>query len=118
MINEISSIMEYIKSTKLKGNVEIIKDDYFVWDIGGIFLHFLIDDRETTVEYSKRKDRIFSIGHFHEDNCNVINLIQEINNENKRVHIGVFLGSSFCIEDKLKRKKKCLLFIRHYYSEL
>ena len=118
MINEVSSIIEYVKSTELKGNVEIVSDNCFMWDIGGIFLHFSIDDRETIIEYSKIKNRISYIGHFHEDNCNVINLIQDINNENKRVHICTFLGSNFCVEDKLKKKKKNFLFIRHYYSEL
>jgi len=112
-------IMEYLKSANLKGNVEIIGDDEFLWDLGGIVLRFLIDNGETTVLYSRRKSQFFDIGHFHEDNCNVISLIQDINSEYKRVHIAVlFGGSNFSIEPKTEKKKKSLLFVRHYYSEL
>ena len=115
---ELLAVIEFVKATKLKGTVEIISDYEFLWDLDGIFLRFFVDNNETTVSYSRRKSLLFEIGHFHEDNCNVINLIQDINNENKRVHICTFLGSSFCVEDKLKKKKKSFLFIRHYYSEL
>ena len=75
--------------------------------IGGVFLRFLVDNRETTVLYSRRKSKLFEIGHFHEDNCNVISLIQDINSEDKRVHIVALLGcSDFGIEHKTKKKKK------------
>ena len=117
MSNEVLSIIEYVKSTKLKGKVEIINDDQFFWDLGGIYLRFLIGDHETTVVYSKRKNQIFEIGHFHEENSDVINLIQDINCDNKRIHIVAFLGSIFRIEDKTMRKKKSWLLVRHYYSE-
>lgn len=117
MNNEVLSIIEYVKSAKLKGKVEIINSDQFIWDLGGIFLRFLIDNGETTVIYSKRKNQIFEIGHFHEDNSNVINLIQDINCDNKRIHIVAFIGSAFRIEDKTMRKKKSWLLCRHYYSE-
>lgn len=120
MSDDFLSIIEYVKSAKLKGNVEIINDDQFVWDLGGIYLRFLLDNDETTVVYSKRKSQVFEIGHFHEENCNVINLIQDLNSENKRIHIVIvsFLGSDFLIEDKTKKKKKSWLLAKHYYSEL
>ena len=116
---EILAVMEFVKATKLKGTVEITGDDEFLWDLDGIFLRFLIDDRETTVLYSHRKSHLFEIGHFHEDNCNVISLIQDINNEDKRVHIAVILGgSNFDIEYKAEKKKKSWLLVRHYYSNI
>ncbi len=118
MSDEVLSIIEYVKSAKLKGNVEIISDEQFVWDLGGLYLSFLIDNRETTVVYSKSKSQFLEIGHFHEDNSNVINLIQDINRADKRIHIAAFLGSGFCIEDKTMKKKKSWLLVRHYYSEL
>ncbi len=117
MSAEFLSIMEYVKSAKLKGNVEIINDDQFVWDLGGLYLRFLPDTAETTVVYSKRKKQGFEIGHFHEDNCDVVNLMQDINRDDKRIHIVSFLGSAFYIEDKTKKKKKSWLLVRHYYSE-
>ena len=117
--DEVLTVMEFVKSANLKGNVEIIGDNGFLWDLGGIFLRFIIDSRETTVLYSRRKSHFFEIGHFHEDNCDVISLIQDINSENKRVHISVILGgSNFSIEYKTESKKKSWLFVRHYYSEL
>ena len=113
------AVMEYVKATKLKGTAEIISDCEFLWDLGGIFLRFLIDNRETTVLYSHRKSKLLEVGHFHEDNCNVISLIQDINSEDNRVHIAVLLGgSNFRIEHKTEKKKKGWLFVRHYYSEL
>ena len=112
------AIIDYVKSAKLKGTVEIISDDHFIWDIGGLFLRFLIDDGETTVVYSKKKNQLFDIGHFHEDNCDDLNLIQNINDENNRIHITVSFVSSFCIEHKTNKKKKNWLIVRHYYSEL
>ena len=47
--DEVLAIMEFIKSANLKGNVEITGDDEFLWDLGGVFLRFLIDNGETTV---------------------------------------------------------------------
>ncbi len=117
--DEVPVIMEYVKSANLKGNVEIIGDDEFLWNLGGIFLRYLIDNVETTVLYSRGKSQFSEIGHFHEDNCNVISLIQDINSEYNRVHIATLLGGSyFGIEPKTKKKKKSWLFVRHYYSEL
>lgn len=110
MSDEIKPIIEYVKSTKLKGNVEIISDDQFIWDLGNLYLRFLLDNHETTVLYSKKKSQIFEIGHFHEDNRDTLNLIQAINSENKRVHIVSFFGSIFYVEDKIKKKKKSWLF--------
>ena len=117
--DEVLAIMEFIKSANLKGNVEITGDDEFLWDLGGIFLRFLVDNRETTVLYSRRKSKLFEIGHFHEDNCNVISLIQDINSEDKRVHIAALLGcSDFGMEHKTEKKKKSWVLVRHYYSKL
>ena len=117
--DEVLAIMEFIKSANLKGNVEITGDDEFLWDLGGIFLRFLVDNRETTVLYSRRKSKLFEIGHFHEDNCNVISLIQDINSEDKRVHIAALLGCSyFGMEHKTEKKKKSWVLVRHYYSKL
>ncbi len=110
--------MDYLKSANLKGNAEIVDDNEFLWDLGGIFLRFFINNSETTVVYSRRKSHNLGIGHFHEDSCNVISLIQDINREDKRIHItALFGGSGFAIEHKTKKKKKSWLFVRHYYSE-
>lgn len=117
--DEVLVIMEYLKSANLKGTAEIIGDDDFLWDLGGIYLRFLIDIRETTVLYSRRKSQFFEIGHFHEDNSCVTSLIQDINSEDKIVHVAVLFGvSNFSIEPKTEKKKKSWLLVRHYYSEL
>lgn len=116
--NKVLTIMEYVKTADLKGNVEIGKDE-FLWDLGGIFLRFSIDIRETTVFYSRRKSQLSGIGHFHEDNCDVISLINEINNADKIVRISVHpLGSSFCLVDKTHKKKKSWVIVRYYYSSI
>ncbi len=116
--NETFAIMEYVKSANLKGGVEIGKDE-FLWDLGGVFLRFAIDVRETTVFYSHRKNQFFNIGHFHEDNCNVIGMIKDINSEDKIVQITVHpLGINFSIVDKTDMKKRNWLIVRHYYSLL
>ena len=112
-------VMEFVKTIKFKGTVEIVSDYEFLWDLGGIFLDFYIDNNETTVLYSHRKSKWFVIGHFHEDNCNVTNLIQDINSEDKRFHVAVLLGGSyFKIEHKAQKKKKSWVLVRHYYSEI
>ena len=119
MAIKVSDIVDYVKSANLKGKVEMIGDTEILWDLEGIYLRFLIDDRETTVLYSHRKNRFFEIGHFHEDNCDVINLLQDINGKDNRVHISAFLGcSNFGLEQKTEKKKKSWLFVRHYYSNL
>ena len=115
--NEASLIVEYVKSAKLKGKMDIGKD-WFRWDLGSIYLYFGVDLRETTVEYHRRKSRINSIGHFHVDNCNVINLIKEINCEDKTIQITTSpLGSSFTLIDNKAPKKKSWFLIRRYYSD-
>jgi len=116
---EVLAVMEFVKSAKLKGKVEIISNDEFSWDLSGIFLRFLVDNGETTVLYSRRKSKLFEIGHFHEDNCNLISLLQDINSEDKRVHVATLWGCSvFRIEHKTEKKKKSWLLVRHYYSEI
>ena len=115
--NEALLIMEYVKSAKLKGKVDIGKD-WFWWDLGGIHLYFGVDFRETIVEYHRRKSRINSIGHFHMDHSDVINLIKEINSEDKTVQITASpLWSSFDIIDSTAPKKKSWFLIRRYYSD-
>ena len=117
--DQVLAIMEFVKAANLKGNVELTGEAEFLWYLGGIFLRFLVDNRETTVLYSRHKSRFFEIGHFHEDNCDVINLVQDINREDKRVHIAVLLGgSNFGVEQKTQKKKKSCVLIRHYYSDL
>ena len=117
--DEVLAIMEFIKSANLKGNIEITDDNEFLWDLSGVFLCFLVDNRETTVLYSRGKSHFFEIGHFHEVNCDVISLIQDINSEDKRIHIAVLLGgSNFSIEHKTEKQKKSWVLVRHYYSEL
>ena len=118
--DKVFEIMEYLKSANLKGNLEIIGDGEFLWTLGVIFLRFYIDNRETTVLYSRRKSLSSEIGHFHEDTCNVIDLIQDVNSEDKRVHIAVIGlgGSNFGIEQKTDKKKRSWVIVRHYYSEL
>ena len=116
--NEADAIMAYVKSASLKGSVEI-DEHSFLWDLGGVYLQFYIDAYETTVFYSYRKSRFFNRGHFHEDNCDIISLIDEINDKDKIVRITFHaLGSSFCVVDKACTKKKSRLFIRRYYSTL
>ncbi len=116
--DEVLAIMEYIKSANLKGSVEIGNNE-FLWDLGGVFLRFAIDVRETTVFYLHRKSQLLNIGHFHEDNFNVISLINEINSEDKRVQITVHpLGDSFSIINKTDKKKRSWLIVRYYYSQL
>ena len=111
------SIINYIKKTNLKGQIEIIDDGKFIWDLGEICLIFLVDDEGTTVSYSHRKSIFCEIGHSHENNDNLLSLIEDINNEKRRVHIATSLvGSRFNVEDKVKKKKKSWLLVKHYYS--
>ena len=119
MADKALEIMEYVKSADLKGKVEIIGDNAILWDLDGVCLKFYIDDRETTILYSRRKNMFFEIGHCQEDNCDVIDLMKDINSEDNIVHITAFWGSScFSVEHKTEQKKKSWLFVRHYYSRL
>lgn len=115
---EVSDIMEYVKSANLKGSLEIGENE-FLWNLGGIYLRFNLDDCETTISYSRHRNQVFDIGHFHEDNNNVIDLIKNINCEDKRVQISVYLlASNFRLVDKTDKRKRNWLIIRHYYSSL
>lgn len=115
--DEILSIIEYVKSAKLKGNIKI-EENAFIWELGDVCLHFYIDYCETTIEYFGRKNKICSVGHFHEDNSSVVELINDINCESNMVEISVsFLGSSFNLLDKTTKKKKSWFFVRRYYSK-
>ena len=115
--NAILSIMNYVQSTNLKGNVDI-KENSFWWDLGNIILHFDIDVYETPVAYFYRT-RENCLGHFHEVNARVKEFIQDINDENKIVQITTtFSGTfSFALIHKTAKKKKSRFFVRHYYSD-
>ena len=111
-----SAIMQYVKTTKLKGSVEI-KGDSFWWYLGDVILEFFIDPRETTVLYYCRKKKPHYIGHFHEDHSAIIPLIQDINSEDKMVCITVYFGGSdIKLISKDTPKKKSRYFVRRYYS--
>lgn len=72
------------------------------------------------IEYYIRKNnknKFKYIGHLHVDNEDVINMINEINREDKMVKItATFLGSAFQIVDKDTKRKKSWFLIRRYYS--
>lgn len=119
---EVFLIIRFIKSANLKGKIEIIGDTTLTWDLGGLFLQFCLDDLETTVLYSDHKGGHCELGHFHEDTCNVINLIQEINREDKRVHITTSFwvaASALKIKQRKKRKTAYLfaIIIRNYKTK-
>lgn len=111
-----ASIIDYVKSTNLKGKITF--ENYgFRWDLETISLMFISNSGEMEIDYYKRKNKLKLIGHLHVDNEDVIDVINEINREDKMIMITVtFLGSTFEIVDKdIKRKKSCFL-IRRYYS--
>ncbi|MDE6442342.1 MAG: hypothetical protein K2L12_06300 [Clostridia bacterium] len=100
----------------LKGKVDIGKDLLW-WELGNIKLNFSVDIDETLVTYYHCKRKSKYIGHMHLDNCDLINLINDINSENKMVKITVsFLGSTFDVIDKNIKKKKSWFLVRRYYS--
>ena len=111
-----ASIIDYVKSINFKGKISF--EAYgFRWDLGTLSLAFISNSGETTIEY---KHKLISLGHIHVDNEEVIDLINQINREDKMIQItascfGAF-GSSFKIVDKTAKKKKSCLFIRRYYS--
>lgn len=111
----ILSIMNYVKTAKLKGSVKI-EENQFSWYLGDIRLIFYMDLRETTVEYYRLKGKM-PIGHFHEDNSEVIKLIEDINCDGKMILItDTWLGSAIRLVDKSEKKKKSRFFVRRYYS--
>ena len=115
---KIFEIMEYVQSANLKGSVTVVGENEFLWDLGGVFLRFSVDDRETTIGYSHHKNKFTEIAHFHENTCDVIDFIRDVNREDARVHIAAFLfGGYLEIEQKSAEKKKSR-FVRHYYSEV
>lgn len=110
------SIMNYIKTIKLKGNVDI-EEDGFWWDLGNIKLYFCIDKYETILSYYYKGHKLRYLGHFHEVNSDVVNLIQDINSESRIIQItDSFFDSSFSIIDKTAERKKSRFLCRHYYS--
>lgn len=114
--DNILSIMNYIKTVKVKGNVDI-GEACFWWKLGDVELHFCIDPDETTVSYYRKGHTKTSLGHFHKDNSDVVNLIQDINSESKMIQITVsFLCSNFSIINKTAPKKKSWFLCRRYYS--
>ncbi|MGN1207746.1 MAG: hypothetical protein ACI4SP_05550 [Eubacteriales bacterium] len=114
--DDILSIMNYIKTVNLKGKVDI-EEHFFWWNLGNIELYFCIDTNETTVSYYRNGHKLHYLGHFHIDNSDVVNLIQDINSESKIIQITYsFLGSGFSVIDKTAEKKKSWFLCRRYYS--
>lgn len=116
--NQNLSIMDYVRSAKLKGEVDI-GVYWFTWDLGGVYLRFTVFDNETDVSYFGDKVGEEPIGTLHKDNAELIQFIEEINDENKMVEIvKYFFGicTSFSVVDKSCGKKKSSLFARRYYS--
>ena len=111
-----ATIIDYVKSTKLKGKVNFVNYG-FKWDLEKLSLTFIFNSGETVIDYFKDKNKLVPIGHLHIDNEDVIDMIDEINREDKMVKITVTLfGSSFQIVDKAAKRKKSWLLIRRYYS--
>ena len=110
------SIIEYVKSAKLKGTISF-KDYGFVWNLESLDLEFIFNNGEMVIAYYTGKNYSKSIGHEHVDNEDVIELIKEINREDKMVKITYFLGASmFDIVDKTEKRKKSWFLVRRYYS--
>ena len=111
-----ASIIDYVKSTNLKGKVSVVNFG-FIWDLENLSLKFIFNSGETVIDYFKGKKNLISIGQLHVDNEDVIEMINEINREDKIVKITVtLLGSSFQIVDKASKRKKSWFLIRRYYS--
>ncbi|MCH5155414.1 MAG: hypothetical protein J1F69_02305 [Clostridiales bacterium] len=111
------AIIDYVKSIKLKGNVSF--ENYgFMWDLEGVSLAFISNSGEMMVNYYKKgKKKLVEIGHLHVDNEDVINMINEINSEDKMVKItAAFLCSTFEVVDKTAKRKKSCFLVRRYYS--
>jgi len=113
---EVSDILKYAKSAVHKGTVQILDDDAgFLWDLGELKLEFLIDFDETAVCYFIKNTRR-DVDHFHVDNVNVIDLIRQIDDDNKRIMITkTFWGLCFDVVDKTLPKKKSRFLRRRYY---
>ena len=114
--NDILSVINRIKSANLKGKTDF-GADCFSWDLGNVRLCFLFDSWETTVMYYG-PNRLFS-GHFHSDNEDLIDLINDINSKDHIIAVTFSLfGSTFEIKNRTDRRKRSNLFVRRYYSEL
>lgn len=113
---EDKAIIDYVKSIKLKGNVSF--ENYgFRWELGSLILDFIANSGETVINYYKGTKKLIEIGHTHVNNEDVINMINEINREDKVVKItATFLGSTFEIVDKDAKRKKSRFLIHRYYS--
>lgn len=113
---EVSDIINYAKSAVHKGTVQILDDDDgFLWDLGDLKLEFRMDNNETTVNYFIKSARR-GVEHFHVDNTDVIDLIRQIDDDNKRIMITkAFWGMKFDIVDKALPKKKSRFLRRRYY---
>ena len=109
-------IIDHVKSMHLKGEVSF--ENYgFRWELGGLSLAFIFNSGETVINYYKGKGRLVEIGHTHVDNEEVINMINEINRDDKMVKItATCLGSTFRIVDRTEKRKKSWLLVRRYYS--
>lgn len=84
---------------------------------GKISLEFIFNSGEIIINYFKRQNRLKPIGHMHINNEEIIDMINEINREDKVVRItATFFGSSFQIIEKATKRKKSWFLIRRYYS--
>lgn len=114
--DEVLAIMEYVKSTNLKGTVEI-GENYFWWNLGDVELYFGLDLTETKVEYYRRKNKLLYLGHAHFENSDVLTFIRDVNDENKMLQITVTpLFFTLSVIDTTAKQKKSWFLVRRYYS--
>ena len=113
---EVSDIINYAKFAVHKGTVQILDDDDgFLWNLGELKLEFRMDNNETTVNYFIKSARR-GVDYFHVDNTDVIDLIRQIDDDNKTVMITeTFWSLKFDIVDKTLPKKKSRFLRRRYY---
>ena len=109
-------VIIYVKTIKAKGKVSF--ENYgFRWDLEGLSLAFIFNSGETVIAYYKNAKKLVEIGHLHVDNEDAINMINEINREDKMVKItATVFGSNFEIVDKNTKRKKSWFLVRRYYS--
>lgn len=111
------TIIDHVKSSNLKGQI-VFENHGFKWYWGDLWLEFIFNSGEMTISYFKSKSKFISIGHMHVDNEDIIDLINEINREDKVIKVtsNFLWGSSFEIIDKTAERKKSCFLIRRYYS--
>ncbi len=113
----VARIMEHVNSEKLKGSVETVSESEFLWHLGDVHLRFILSDTDTRVEYFHEAGVLSPVGNFSENTCDVIDLIDKINSEDKTVHITLYPFVTSCeIVDKTAERKKNVPFVENYYS--